>query len=470
MDKFLTPTVIRGPEQFCSFDNPLCTPIPGYVTSGFANFVNSGPWGFTGATDPTFAGIPVTATSPLECNTKATSYALLYNGYAKTKYDYGRAMDKYISDKVTYDIQRKTGNLPEPLKPTDPMPGKYTPSEVLFFEQIATQSARCVADEFMQFKCSPSIGRSAVIGVDGKWQWSTDGNVNTAQPSIQDVVWSFVADVSKAPFGKQCQIHYRPLQVPVGELLFDDGTTASVTGVGNSDCGANTLATVPYIRQGCAPSEVGQPQATECTVLAERHSQASLGYKWYLDGLTDEGSTSQTSVVERICNDYPLLQECDCLAREERPNFNLFKTNFSTTSPICWYLPCSLPGDDRLVTPQQSRARDDCNANVCQSIVNVVNSETVDLKDVQNTINCTAAQYEAGMKAAAGGGGTTDVISGTLDQIKEITGQISTEVIIAIVCGAIVLLLLILAAWLFFKSSPSPPSSPPPPPPPPPSP
>ena len=467
MDKFLTPTVIRSPEQFRSFDNPNGTPIPGYVTSGFANFVNSGPWGFTGATDPTFAGIPVTAASPLECNTKATQAALYYNAYAKTKYDYELAVTNYNSAWAVWKVK---GIGAEPLRPTDPMPSKYTPSEVLFFEQIATQTARCVTAQFEQPKCGPATGRSAVIGVDGKWQWSTGDNVSsTAQPSIQDVVWSFIADVSKAPFGKQCQIHYRPLQA-VGELLFNDGTTASVTGVGNSDCGANTLATVPYIRKGCAPSEVGQPQATECTVLAERHSQASLGYKWYLDGLTDEGSTSQTSVVERICNDYPLLQECDCLAREERPNFNLFKTNFSTTSPICWYLPCSLPGDDRLVTPQQSRARDDCNANVCQSIVNVVNSETVDLKDVQNTINCTAAQYEAGMKAAAGKGGTTDVISGTLDQIKGITDQISTEVIIAIVCGAIVLLLLILAAWLFFKSSPSSPSSPPPPPPPPPSP
>jgi hypothetical protein len=440
MDKFLTPTVPRSLGSLC--------PAPGYLVYGYADFSKSGQFGFQGALDPTFAGVPVTAASPLECNSKATAYALAYNKFAKMKYDYSLANAKYSADLDAF----KRGGMKgvQPAKPVDPIPLAYPPSAVLFFNQIETQTVRCTSDG----KCGPSIGERTAIVNEDKWVYTTRKPTDPSIPSVQSVVWSFIADAAAAPFGRQCQIHFRPCE-SVRELLFSDGRNASVTGVGNSDSGAQTLATVPYIRDGCAPSRTGLTLAKECTVLAEDHNRLGPtdGWKWYLDGLPDTGSLSKTSSVENVCGLFPSLQECDCLARQERPNFNQFKTNFTSTSEICWYLPCSLEGSDRLVTPQQAKARDECSPNVCQSITNVVNSDKVDLKDVQNTINCSTEEYEAGVKKAAeaeAGGGLVAGVTGT---INNITSGLDTGTIVAIVCIVLVVILLIAATRLYFVSS-----------------
>ena len=449
MDKFLTSSVPRP------LDATTRNPTPGYIVYGFANFADSGPYGFKGVLDPTFGGLPVTASSPLECNTKATRYALDYNKYAWIKYNDAKLRAQYDTDMARYEYLKSIGaNSPvQPKRPEYQIPIEYTASDVLFFDQIATQTMRCTSEG----ACGPSSGdRRAFITEDNIWVF--DSASAGSIPSVQDVVWSFVADAAAAPFGRQCQIHFRPVQ-PVREVISSNGRNdASVTGVGNSDCGAQTLATVPYIRDGCAPSRVGMTLAPECTVLAEDHGrlQTTDGWAWYVDGLPDTGSYSKTSAVEGVCRLYPSLQECDCIAREERPNFNLFRANFTSTTDACWYLPCSRPGSDRLVTPADAEARLHCSPDVCQSITNVVNSENIDLKDVQNTINCSTEQYEAGMKNAADGGADAGgVVAGITDKISGIASGLGTETIVAIVVLAVAVVLMSLAAWLYFSSSSS---------------
>lgn len=445
MDRFLEPSVPRPPDA---------APKPGFLVYGYSDFAENGMYGFKGVLDPTFAGLPVTASSPLECNSKATSYALDYNKYAKIKYDDAMAKAKYDKDMAFYDMSVKGGFNPvQPMRPVYQL-SLYAASAILFFDQIETQTMRCSSEG----ACGPSSGqRRAFMTEDRIWVYEEVKDLAAAPiPSIQDVTWSFIADAAAAPFGRQCQIHFRPAQ-RTREVLFQDGKNASVTGVGNSDCGAQTLATVPYIRDGCAPSRVDMPQAKECTVLAEDHGRIGPtdGWSWYTDGLPDDGTLSKTTTVLDICARYPLLQECECIAREERPNFNLFKANFSSTSEVCWYLPCSRTGYDRLVTPAEADARLHCDPNVCQSITNVVNSEKVDLKDVQNTINCSTAQYEEGMKKAAdkeAGGG---VVAGVTDKINSIASGLGTETIVAIVVVVFVVILMLLAAWLYFSSSSS---------------
>lgn len=451
-------------DQFVDPKVPLATPAggqpppTGWIARGAADFTAAGSYGYAGVNDPTFAGIPLVASSPLECNQKASHMIVDYNKYAKLLFDYQK---QYQTDYATYQTRLETecsewnysaGGLTtvsqrttcriwkngEPEPPTsvaEYMNNLYDPKEQQYFNAIAEQTVKCTNG-----KCGPSLDGSAT-------------------PKVTDMTWTFFASPAGAPFGVQCQVHLRRAST----MAANDG---AVTGIGDSDGGQRTLATVPYKRGNCAPSKIGLQTPTQCTVLAEDHSSAGIdqtGWTWF-NGLPktkeDAGkigsAISQDSEVTNVCDRYPYLQECDCLARLQRPSFNEFKTNFAIPD-WCWYLPCAHEGYDRVATWEILNGRSNCKSNVCQNINNIVNSSNTNLDAVKNTINCTQQEWD---NAASGGGGSgggsspADVISGLTDGIQKFASDLDWGAIVGIIiAGVAVLLLLAGAARLWFSAS-----------------
>jgi hypothetical protein len=477
MDSFVDPLV---PSQKATDLSP------GVIYAGAADFTLPDARGFLGAADPTFAGVPMTAASPLECNRKVTDTAIKYNEFAKLKYAvfrYDQAYSEYQNRVTTecictrsetgprvrcpskeellqdprvcieYGNRWSTGNMPlPPLKPT---PTKtYTEQEIAYFTMIENQTVECVGGT-----CAPS---SAVYAD------------NTIGPAIANLAWTFFASAKDAPFGMQCQAHFRAAQ----QIAANTGAVA-VTGTGDADdLGRRALATVPYTRSDCAVSRIDATKPPVCTSLAAtRTVDGDQSLAWFYSLPLDKATVSQAGEMQRICRDYDSynstaqkhkLPECSCINAEDNPSFVKLNTNFTTTTKLCWYRPCYVTGSDRLITPADEIARRRCQANVCQSVLNIVDATDIKLDDLKQMVNCSeqkswddAAAKKGAASGDGAGGGLGGVIAGASGQISAIASAIDWGAIAPlIVAGVIALLLLIAAALLWFsKPQPRPPSA-----------
>jgi hypothetical protein len=444
MDTFVDPRILlRGSAP----------PPIGLIAVGAADYSRPDPaYGFLGTADTTFAGVPMIASSPLECNTKAASLAMKYNEFAIMKHnlktyeqDFGAFQlrvrsecdclnrsecSKNLSDGVI-DLQPslcprwKFGSVPvRPVQPA-PLENRFTPVEILLYNAVGEQTVRCIDSG----TCNYSL--------------DTTGGV----PAITDLAWSFFADAAGAPFGMQCQVHFR-------KCTALDADENAITGTGGAaDLGRRALATVPYKRGDCADSKVGLP-TTECTALASKiDTEDDPALTWWYSIPDDGAQLSKANEIERICANYDTpgirpLSECTCQKAETREAFQLLKSNFATTSKLCWYLPCALKSRDQLLKPAEEAYV--CNANVCQAINNWINNTDIKLNDLKNTVNCTESEWESA--GAGGGGGGGDIISGATNKIIEVASGLDWGAIVGIVVASVIVLLLMAwAARLWFS-------------------
>ena len=455
MDRFVDPSVPLGGGRL-----PDPVTEPGRVVYGATDFTAADSRGFLGAADPAFAGVPLAAGSPLECNRKASQLALDYNVFARRKF----ADDQYTAKYANYvnrcktecncfaracDDAMKAGQFVDdpglctqypgsswrygtPIKPTKPpsLDSFYSTQEIGRYLMLAEQTATLAGGEYG-------------VAVDG-----------TGQPAVTDLAWTFFANAADAPFGMQCRVHLRECSRVAASADAISGVTITDT-QGLSDLGLRTLATVPYLRPDCARSPLSRyPTAAECTELAAERTTDSIGLKWF-DTLPDEGNVgSKTSEMNRICRVFPGLHECLCLNRETNATYQEAQIFFKTTSPVCWYIPCQVSGFDRLITPKEVDARNACQANVCQNIVSVIDSSSVSVDDLKATINCTSAEWEGATGGGGGGGGGGGVISGITDGVAQAVTDYGA--IAGLVVGLLVALaLLAYAARLWFGTAPA---------------
>jgi hypothetical protein len=458
MDTFVDPQV--------PMDGGSKPPPPGVVSFGAADYSEASD-GYLGATDPTFAGLSLQASSPFECNTKASEIATGYNQFARDK----TAFENYEAADEDYKRRCKTEcycgtraysicneDMKNGLfvdnpdlcgpgkhiaafwkngKPVAPRKGVsldqlYVPDKIDLYNAVAQQTARCIPPK----GCGLSISDGAGV------------------PAVTDLAWTFFAKPADAPFGMQCQVHFRKSDklVPNQNAL---------TGTGDNDLGRRALATVPYIRSNCAPSKLGLP-TTECTALATALSvENSPALAWWHSLPDDEAAqVSKTTEIKRICNTYDVpdahrLSECACQNAELSESFKKLQSNFSTSTKFCWYSPCAVHGIDRLLTPSDEEARDNCNADLCSNIINGFDNQGLNFNDVQMSVNCSSQDIARGVAAA--GGDAKGIIAGTADKIADLISDVDWGAVAGVVAaGVVVLLLLAAAAWLWSSGGPPP--------------
>jgi hypothetical protein len=442
MDAFVAPSV------------PLAAgtmPGEGVVAFSASDFTRpNSETGFNGVSDPTFAGIPLSAASPYQCNEKASALAVAYNAFAKVKHDDDSAVKNYdlayqqfiqqikaaceykagyTAEEIAQDLSRcrkwKNEIPPMPKKPTLVLDKNYSPDQIRFFSVLMNQTVKCFSGT-----CAPSMDGYAV-------------------PQITNLTWTFYSTPASAPFGQQCHVHMR-------KLTSVTSNSGALTSVGNIvEVGRRALATVPYRRGDCAPSMIGEPTATECTALAaKRGTEENHALNWYFSLPDDNSPVSKTSEVERICRDYEspdhILPECACQNAEEKSSFLKLRSNFASSSKVCWYTPCSRKGIDRLFTPAEEKERLKCNAPVCQSILNIMDSTDVSLSDLKNSLDCS--DKSAWDKAEAGKNqGTNSPLSGLKDTLGDIVSNTDWVSIIGLIAALVIAVMILAgAARLFF--------------------
>lgn len=222
---------------------------------------------------------------------------------------------------------------------------------------------------------------------------------------LQKVYWSYTDNPYADPYGASCRIYWDC-----------DGTTEEKGYVSGesllSDGGKSTYCTVPQTTDNCITNKVTGAPPAQCTPLAMKDSYGDNCRMWY-DALPDDiGNVTKATVSQAICTKYPYLDECKCLNRDQDPIFKrLIHGGNSTISDICWYLGCKMPGFDRRITPDMDKARNTCTAELCQNIVQVIDSIDIDVMAAEQATDC---------KATTGGSGESIDSTNTESAIKSI--------------------------------------------------
>jgi hypothetical protein len=461
MDRFVDPQVpVAGQDP----------PVVGVVSFGVADYSAADNRGYSGTTDPTFAGLSLNASSPFECNEKASHIAVeynkfrervdgienyevayqryekrcktecncgirdIYNGYSPTNVAYDQCvkdmkLGKFIGNTDMCGIHYNgafwmNGTPEKPVKDT-PLNALYTAQEIELYTAVGQQTINCISPSECSFSLSPD-------------------NL----PAVTNLAWTFFSSPADAPFGTQCQVHFRK-----SDKLAPNQN--ALTGTGNyRDLGRRALATVPYKRNDCAPSKVGLT-TTECTALTTKltaEKNQALAWWYSLPDNSQSDEPSKTGEINRICQDYDVpgvhsLSECACQNAENSEAFTRLKSNFSTTTKLCWYSPCAIKGIDRLLTPDDIKARDACNADVCQNIINGLDNQGLDFNDVKMSIIC-APENESVRDS-------TNIIPGVTQKLGDLVSGVDwASVAGAIVAGVVILLLLAAAMWLWSSTRP----------------
>jgi hypothetical protein len=217
---------------------------------------------------------------------------------------------------------------------------------------------------------------------------------------IQGYSASFYVNRATAPFSENCHIEF-------GNCLGVDENSQVLTVKGGNQIHASMISpcTIPFKRSDCLKSKVSDTQSRICTWTTAENTENPC-FEWLKSLPESQGIqlsyANQTEQANLICQNYPDLPECDCIARNSRRLFNNLSNNFKAVSDICWYLPCKLEGYDRQITPSDRLQRANCKTTVCQNILNVLDSSENTLNELKQSIACSKDEWE---KIPAGGAG-----------------------------------------------------------------
>ena len=229
---------------------------------------------------------------------------------------------------------------------------------------------------------------------------------------IQGYSASFYTNRAEAPFGENCHIEFGPCAA-----VDNNDRVLTVKGGFQMQTAMLSPCTIPFKRADCITSQVSGTRSPICTWTAA-DTTGNPCFTWYRELPDEQGYelsfVNKTDQSRLICQNYPDLPECDCIARASRPLYNSLKTQFTSVSDICWYLPCKREGYDRQMTPLELKQRGECKTTVCQNILTIVESSSNSLSDLQQAISCSREEWDrvSGTGGGPGGsGGNTDATS-----------------------------------------------------------
>jgi len=227
-----------------------------------------------------------------------------------------------------------------------------------------------------------------------------------------------------------------------------------------NSAGKQTKCTVPVMDTQCRVNRINGLRPNTCTGLTADGAFGLECETWY-DGMEENsGTPNRTTIVENLCTDHPWLEECMCQARFTRGDYEKYKNElFNAVSDVCWYQPCKIPGSDRLVTPDEERARNTCESDICGNFINVVNSDNIDIEGMRSVVGCSDSEFELLEEQLRNSGSSSDKDDdgGVFGDIgNSLTGILtnedgSTNIAVYVGIGVVVLLLVLVLYRLFKK-------------------
>ena len=233
------------------------------------------------------------------------------------------------------------------------------------------------------------------------------------------IYWVYNSDRARAPYASSCVFTFE-----CGEIDTDE--TTAVTGIVDYDVansGAytnfNNLCFTPFAGP-CAANEMTQQPSAECFPMNENGAdQVGVFCRDAYDTLLTDASKS-TKVIE-VCDAYPDIDACSCLERNNpaQPSnvtyADMKNSAFQAASDNCWFLPCKLDGLDRLRTPSQIDGANNCTGTFCQNLIEISDSQDIDLEGVEQYVNCSQEELDAinsNQRRSTDGGGVFDDLDG----------------------------------------------------------
>lgn len=103
-------------------------------------------------------------------------------------------------------------------------------------------------------------------------------------------------------------------------------------------------------------------------------------------------------VIVDWCKVYPDSPVCTCLQREKDKGYMSVQGLFPF-SDGCWYLPCKDHEMFNRLSTYDLRHPKDCPVNICEQIINIVDSNNIDLSNISMDIDCNASPKSKGVSA-----------------------------------------------------------------------
>lgn len=251
---------------------------------------------------------------------------------------------------------------------------------------------------------------------------------------IDKVFWSWEDDTTNAPFERKCVVNFT--------CSGSSGEESSVSGYTGQQFGSMpTLCTIPTYNSLCTRNKITALVPEECTGLTQMGVYGKTCRDWFSDNLSDAVKATE---VNSICERFGWLSECMCLTRNNDELYKDAATLFTNAqaSPECWWQPCKLEGNDRLVTPGMEKGRHCCDVNICGNFINAIKNTDINIDNVRQYVQCSSDE-EAQIDEIINQGDSTVVGGGSTDVVAVGGYSMSKSTIILIVIGVVILVMVI---------------------------
>lgn len=228
---------------------------------------------------------------------------------------------------------------------------------------------------------------------------------------IPNAYWTLYQDSLDGPYNYNCVVSFSCQST----TQFHPDPRYAVSGeLGTDYDGFFGACTIP-IDKNCEPNAINGEPVDKCFGLT---SSGDLGLfcRTRYDQMPDSsGSINKERVLIDICDSKKLsFHACACQNRTNDSIYNKWirMVNMGAINPGCWYFPCHLSGNDRLVSPEIIEGRKNCQGVFCQNFINLANNDATLIDDLKATVNCDFTNINNGGGGGGTGGGSTGAAGG----------------------------------------------------------
>lgn len=135
---------------------------------------------------------------------------------------------------------------------------------------------------------------------------------------------------------------------------------------------------IPKINGDCRINTIDQPMPDNCTIIPSTNSESDDCYDWF----QTQSQRTQNALIQSVCNAFPEFQECNCVKRQTRPQYEYVSLSpeIGDVGDGCWWKPCKLGSRSTWRTSSDRIQLATCVPNFCLTLENYDNL-TQDEKD-----------------------------------------------------------------------------------------
>jgi hypothetical protein len=149
----------------------------------------------------------------------------------------------------------------------------------------------------------------------------------------------------------------------------------------------------------CPKDPATGQRMTTCSHFSATNDSGDWCRQWATEQEQQHPNTRTLADVakEKYCRTFPDSPDCACLARSYNSIYQQLKAGITRSAggqvlpDQCWWAPCANPSA-YLVTSDLAVKPGTCPDTVCQEVQNFVDSENINLRDVQQNISCNLVE------------------------------------------------------------------------------